>query len=224
MISLPTYGELLSEAKKDMNLFLKHYINITQARRWADTEESDDDDNDDDDMTYLEQRSLEGDPPTVEQLGQSLYFFQPEAALRFLNRSEIQSAFQRTYLEPVLLKGDFGSLPIDMVPVLLVFDSMHESSRPHEYLQSEIAMDPKGSDARVVEFIIEVVLFIMSDECQEEFGWEIIDPLVLATRDLVYIAAMMIDLLARQALGVDLDLELYDGGTRAPVGTPIHLW
>ncbi|KAI1644178.1 uncharacterized protein F4817DRAFT_347485 [Daldinia loculata] len=224
MISLPTYGELLSEAKKDMNLFLKHYINITQARRWADTGESDDDDNDDDDMTYLEQRSLEGDPPTVEQLGQSLYFFQPEAALRFLNRSEIQSAFQRTYLEPVLLKGDFGSLPIDMVPVLLVFDSMHESLRPHEYLQSEIAMDPKGSDARVVEFIIEVVLFIMSDECQEEFGWEIIDPLVLATRDLVYIAAMMIDLLARQALGVDLDLELYDGGTRAPVGTPIHLW
>ncbi|KAI0113183.1 hypothetical protein F4814DRAFT_337304 [Daldinia grandis] len=220
MISLPTYGELLSKAEKDMNLFLTHYIDITQARRWTDTEENDDED--DDDMTYLEQRSLEGDPPMVEQLGQSLFLLQPETALRFLNRSEIQSAFRKAYLEPVLLKDGFDNLPIDMVPVLLMLDSMHEALQPHEYLQSEIAMDPKGSDARVVEFIIEVILFIMSDECQKEFGWEIIDPLILATRDLVYIAAMMIDLLASQAQGVDLYLELYDG-THAPVGTPIHL-
>ncbi|KAI1472879.1 uncharacterized protein F4812DRAFT_410730 [Daldinia caldariorum] len=194
---------------KDRATFLSDYVNMIQLRRWTETEEDDDED---EDMTYLEDRSLENNPPTAGDLGREILPFGPETVAKFLNHEEIQAIFRKTYLEPVLLIVGFRRLPIDMVPVLLEFDIMHESRKPYLYLRSQIVMDPQASDIRVIEFIIEVVRFIMSKECREEFGEDMVNPLDLAPKNLVYIAAMMIDLLARQATGLELDLDNWSVG------------
>ncbi|KAI1801963.1 hypothetical protein F4811DRAFT_563620 [Daldinia bambusicola] len=200
-----TYDEMLS---KDRATFLSDYVNMIQLRRWTDTEE----DEEDEDMTYLEERSLENDPPTAGDLGREILLPEPETVAKFLNHKEIQEIFRKTYLGPILLISGFGRLPIDMVPVLLELDIVHESRKPHLYLRSQIAMDPQGSDARVIEFIIEVVRFIMSKECQEEFGEDMVNPLDLAPKNLIHIAAMMIELLAKQAIGFELDLDNWSVG------------
>ncbi|KAK6956971.1 hypothetical protein Daesc_002253 [Daldinia eschscholtzii] len=206
-MTYPTYEDMLS---KDRAAFLSDYVNLIQPRRWIDTEEEDD--IDDEDMTYLEERSLENNPPTVEDLGREILLPEPETVLKFLNHKQIQAIFRRTYLEPVLLNGGFNCLPIDMVPVLLEFDIMQESGDPHLYLQLRIKIDPQGSDARVIEFIIEIVRFIMNKECREEFGQDMINPLDLSPKDLVYTAAIMIDLLARMARGFELDQDDWSVG------------
>ncbi|KAI8963206.1 hypothetical protein F5Y11DRAFT_365366 [Daldinia sp. FL1419] len=207
---LPKPGRMISLSRRDMDKFVRKLLRLMKEHRW--TEPSGGEDMEDADIEWLEDRAFGLKKPTIIDLCDELSFPSLEMTIDFLDSPAVRTAFRKTFAEPVLLENiSYSGLSIDLVPLLMLFDNLTEMSTPYTYIKQVINRERKEDDRNVddyhiIDFAIEVAIIMLYEQLQVNFGWCITEVLKLGTKQLIYIACAIIDLLTRQAQGEELEI------------------